>query len=88
MTIIKAPDATVSVYDFARCNITEPGTKFGIKYKRGRRWKLKSFRLRFISHAHCESCGPYTTISFANTKNDVNINSHFGPHIVNCLNFK
>ncbi len=41
------------------------GDKFTIKFKRGKRWKLKSFRLLNKGNFRCECCGSYTKIVFS-----------------------
>ena len=88
MKIIKARDNMLSARDIINAIGTQAGTKFGIKYKRGCRWKLKSFRLHAAEQRHCEYCGSHEQVSFGNQANDVHLDSHFGMHATNCTNLK
>ena len=57
---------------------TEVGTKFTLKLKRGKRYKLRSFRIDHFRHGKCECCGPYMVLSFRNSSRSIHLDSHFG----------
>lgn len=78
--IIKVPAEGIYVRDLIeKLPSVEPGFKFGLKIKRGTRWKLRSFRIAGYEARTCESCGPYVSLSFRNSLRDFHFDNHFGP---------
>jgi hypothetical protein len=77
--IIKVKQQGMHVHDLVSAlPHLEPGTKFTLKLKRGKRYKLRSFRIQYHDHRRCECCGPYVVLSFRNSARTIHLDSHFG----------
>jgi hypothetical protein len=55
--IIPATDYVLFLKDTLKEKGVRVGDKFGIKFKRGKRWKMKAFRLVSSNDFRCECCG-------------------------------
>ena len=81
--IIKVSAQGLHVREFRqKAGHLKPGDKFGLKMKKGKRWKFKSFRMFNMESRVCESCGPYDSVSFHNSKHHLHFDSHFGPSYI------
>lgn len=55
------------------------GDKFCLKFKKGKRWKLKKFHLITFGSHICESCGGYNEMTLKKGDKYLNFDNHFGP---------
>jgi hypothetical protein len=83
MQFIKIPADGISLSDLCnRLDSVQPGYKFVLKIKKGRRFKLRKYRVDYHDYRHCECCGDYHVLSFQNSTRWIRLDGHFGGRYV------
>ena len=63
-----------------------PGDKVSFAFKKGKRWKLKAFRVENYGSRHCDDCGHYAFAHFSRGggKTHFCIDAHLGLASLSC----
>ena len=79
--IIKIPVHGMHIHELLNrlneCGVVE-GSRFVLKFKIKKRFRLRAFRLGLFYTSHCECCGPYIMGHFRNSHRRFDFDSHFG----------
>jgi hypothetical protein len=78
---IKLPSSGLSVGLFSARLLDKgvaTGDKFCLKFKKGKRWKLKKFHLIALGSHICESCGGYNELTLKKGDKFLSFDNHFG----------
>lgn len=82
MKILKASDTYVDHYTlrtFFMDKDINPGDRFGVSWKRGKRRKLRTYKLVEFGSRYCDSCGHYTYVTVGKGDKTVSFDNHLSP---------